>query len=88
MNVADAVENITVLQREMNIAADTAAAAAKTYEATMTLYNVAVMTSNKEAIAQRREELHTLLDTILDSGYEVGSKQVRINEIARNVTNE
>ena len=85
MNVPEAVKAIQDLQKQMNVAADTATVASRTYEATMTLYNVAVMTGDKAMIEQRRDELHTLLDTILDSGYEVGTGQREINRISREV---
>ena len=85
MNVEQAVADITRRQKLMSDAADMATVASNKYQAHMTLYNVAVMTADKEMIAAERDILHNLLDQILDTGYEVGTHQLAINRMVRDV---
>ena len=56
---------------ELNQLAAQADGLQKRYSAHLMLYDAACMADNADEITQRREELHTLLDTILDNAQEV-----------------
>jgi len=85
MNVEQSLKEVDRRQKLMHLAADTASNAAKKYEAHMTLYNVAVLTGDKDEITRQRDILHNLLDSILDAGYDVGTHQREISLIVQRV---
>ena len=85
MNVNQIIAEIQRRQVLVGDAADLATVASNKYQAHMTLYNVAVMTADKDEIARQRDILHNLLDQILDTSYEVGTHQREINRMVRNV---
>lgn len=86
MNVHQAVIEIQKLTSEMSIAADKAKAASIRYDAHMALYNAACIQGDEKEIEAQRLAVISQVESLLDAGFEVHSRNRLICEIQRNVT--
>lgn len=88
MKIADAVKKIRVLQGEMNIAADQAAAASQRYGAHMELFNAACRLGDKDEAEKQRTAIHAQVDAILDAGHIVHGNQRELDAVVRSHPDE
>lgn len=74
----DYMTKLADLHEQMRQAGLQAERAGNTYSAHMQLFNVAVSAKDKEGTEQNRLALHTMLDSILDSGAAIAQLQEEI----------
>lgn len=79
--MTDYMARFADIQEQMRQAGLQAERAGNTYSAHMQLYNVAVSAKDKEAMEQNRLALHTMLDSILDSGAAIAELQEQAFEL-------
>lgn len=86
MRFKDAVVKCRDLGKTMNDHANTAMRASRTYTASMELYNVAAEAGDEKRMQELRDDIHTTVDSILDSGAMIAKLQREIHEISHSVT--
>lgn len=86
MKYADAVVKCRELGAKMNEHANAAMRASRTYTATMELYNVAADAGDEQEMQRLRDNIHTTVDVILDSGAMISKLRKQTEEIANSVT--
>jgi len=86
MKYQDAVVKVRDIGNKMVEHSNAAERASRTYEAHMTLFNVAASAGDEEAMQQHRDALHSTVDIILDSGAMIAQLKRDQVEIANSVT--
>jgi hypothetical protein len=86
MRFKEAMEKCRELGNKVQEHSNTAARAAMTYEATMTLFSVAADAGDEKSMELHRDTLHTTVDSILDSRHSIAVLQREIQTVAQSVT--
>lgn len=86
MRFKDAVAKCREISQKMHEHGNTAMRASRTYTASMELYNVAAEAGDTAGMERLRNDIHTTVDTILDSGAMIATLQKQINDISQSVT--
>lgn len=77
----DYITKFADIQEQMRQAGLQAERAGNTYSTHMQLFNVAASANDKEGMEQNRLALHTMLDSILDSGANIARLNDQIFEL-------
>jgi translation initiation factor IF-2 len=72
-DMTDLMQRLANIQEQMRQAGLQAERAGNTYSAHMQLFNVAVSAKDEKGMEEHRLALHTMLDSILDSGVAIAN---------------
>lgn len=86
MKYHDAVVRVRDIGNRMIEHSEAAERASRTYEAHMSLFNVAASAGDEKAMEEHRNALHSTVDIILDSGAMIAALKRDQQVIANSVT--